>query len=219
MNTEGRVVDIAKSDASLLRGKRGRQSKCFRANDIRALEGYQLIQVLLKLRHAISLDVVEVSVIEKTFKTPSRRNTDKTTTLLVQVPPGTHDARSLVCLAMSGLESTGDILTAKPKKGKPLFSFNQTNGKKKKSKASEILHRMKGCLNFQLVMGMERNAAGNKGYHDLSKDPYSEDMVWLFGHRLLVVDDQGILDAGKVALIHNNKIDNPAWSFEDLPRC
>ena len=212
VNTAGKVVDKALSEAQIKSNALGRGAKWLRANKIRVEGGFGFTQVLPRLPH---VNAVKISVIEMTLKNPSRKYPEKTITLLVQVPPGTHDARSLVCFEMSYMERTFDTLTAKPKKGKALFNFNHSIARK----ATQIADRLKNSLGFKAVLSMERNAAGNKGYHDLNKEVYSEDMVWLFGHRLLEVDEQGNLVTDNLGLIHNNTNDNPAWSFTDLPRC
>lgn len=212
VNTTGKVVDIALSEAQIKRHALGRGPKWVRKNAIRVEGGFSLTQVLPRLPR---VNAVKISVIEMTLKNPSRRYPDQTITLLVQVPPGTHDARSLVCFEMSYIERTFDTLTAKPKKGKALFNFNHST----KRKATQLIDRLKNSLEFKMVLSMERNAAGNKGYHDLNKEVYSEDMVWLFGHRLLEVDEQGNLVTDNLGLIHHNTEDNPAWSFTNLPRC
>ena len=213
VNTAGKGVDRALSEAQLKRNALGRGPKWVRANTIRVEGGFGLTQVLPRLPR---VNAVKISVIEMTLKNPSRRCPEQTITLLVQVPPGTHDARSIVCFEMSQIERTFDMLTAKPKKGKALFNLNS---KTTKRKSTLLLDRLKNSLKFKMVLSMERNAAGNKGYHDMNKEVYSEDMVWLFGHRLLEVDEQGNLVTDNLGLIHHNTNDNPAWSFTDLPRC
>jgi len=98
-----------------------------------------------------------------------------------------------------------------------LFHFNKKmklgKGKKKTCpKESQFIGRLRADLHFQLVWSMETDASGsNKGWHDLNKEDYREDMVWLFGHRFLDVEDPD-----KVALIKGSSKTNRKWSFKDL---
>ena len=223
-NPAGKVVNKARSQAtsksSIKRFELDRNiPECFKEQMLRGENGALMSQVFVSFGEEEMFPKVEVKDIwvkQQTVNYPSDRDPDKKITRLRQVRPGTPGAKPLSCLQMTDLESLVDILTTKPDgESKALFHFNQKkkNGKGTRSKASQLIHRLQHDSKFQMVWSMETDASGsNKGWHNLLKEKYSEDMVWLFGHRWLDVEDPD-----KVAMIKKGT-KNRAWSFKDLPR-
>jgi len=210
-NGNGKVVDKVKSEAQIKRGELGRQSDCIKDSMARVENGGLLSQVLASFGEEENFDkvnVVNIWVKPQTVKTPSRRNPTKTTTRLYQVRPRTKGAKPLSCFEMTELKKIVKLLEFKADdESEALFHFNGRD-----SKESRLITRLKSSYKFQMVWSMETDASGsNKGWHDLSKEDYREDMVWLFGHRFLDVEDPD-----KVALIKGSSKTNRKWSFKDL---
>ena len=216
-NAQGRNVNANISAAAITRGERGRQSKAITIHDARRNKHRQLPQVLKLVASASNsfLSIVVVYVIEVIMNTPSRRRPHHTTSMLQQVPAGTRDSKAITAFRATNISTKLLPLLTKrrkcPSSGKlldPLFKFNA-------AAYSDVAawNARLSQLKFQQIHGMEEDEAGNNiGRHDLQKESYHDDMVFLYSHRLL----EG-MDDDKIAKIVQHDIEkNPTWSFEDL---
>ena len=213
-NSQGMNVNANISAAAITRGERGRDSEAITIHDARRSKHRQLPQVLKIIANANSslLSIVVVYVIEVIMNTPSLRRPHHTTSMLKQVLAGTPGSKAITAFRVTNISTKLVPLLTKrrtcPSSGKllePLFKFNAGC-----SDVADWNTRMLG-LKFQQIHGMEKNEAGNIGRHDLNKESYRDDMVFLYSHRLL----EG-MDDDKIAKIVVNKQKNPTWSFEDL---
>ena len=215
LNTIGELKHKGRQEGALKLIESGRHNKVVKQKMLLAEENAQLPQVLrdLSFDGYPHIDIVDIFVKLKKVSIGSVRNPDKTMLRLTQVADGTKGARCLTCFKVTHLEEIVDLLETKADEDTdPLFKF--TGSSPRNPKPSEFLGRMKSNMKFQMVFGMENDDAGrNIGWHDGNKEEYSDENVYLLGHPFLDVNDPA-----KVALIHHNKNDNPAWSFEDLPR-
>ena len=215
LNTKGELVHKGRQDAQLKLIELGRHSKVIKQQMLLAEENAQLPQVLrdLSFDGYPHIDIVDIFVKLKKVSIGSRRHPDKTMLRLTQVAGGTKGSRCLPCFRVTRLEEIIKLLETKADEDTdPLFKF--TGSSPRNPKPSEFLGRMKSNMMFQMVFGMENDEAGrNIGWHDGNKEEYSDENVYLLGHPFLDVNDPA-----KVALIRKNKNDNPAWSFENLPR-
>ena len=204
------------SAAAITRGERGRDSEAITIHDARRSKHRQLPQVLKIIANANSslLSIVVVYVIEVIMNTPSKRRPHHTTVVLQQVPAGTPDSKAITAFRVTNISTQLVPLLTKrrkcPSSGElldPLFKFN--------AGCSDVAdwNASMSHLNFQQILGMEEDEAGNNiGRHDLNKESYRDDMVFLYSHRLLEGRDND-----KIAKIVNLSTDkNPDWSFEDL---
>lgn len=216
-NIHGRNVNANLSAAAITRGERGRDSEAIMIHEARRSKHRQLPQVLKLVASASKsfLSIVVVYVIEVIMNTPSQRRPHHTTVVLQQVPAGTPDSKAITAFRVTNISTQLVPLLTKrrkcPSSGElldPLFKLND----KVKSEVSVLNYRM-GHLKFQQIHGMEEDEAGNNiGRHDLNKEFYRDDMVFLYGHRLL----EGMDDDKIAKIVEQNIEKNPTWSFEDL---
>ena len=212
-NKRGKSVNANRSAAAIKRGELGRDSDVITIHEARRAKFAQLPQVLNIVANMNKswLSIVVVSVIQEIMNTPSRRRHNHTTVVLKQVPAGTPGSKSITAFRVTNVVSKlVPFLTKRrksPSSGKMLEPLFKWDG------PATFNGRMVNFLKFKQIYGLETNEAGtNIGWHDLNKETYSDDMVFLYGHRLLEGRDND-----KIAKIVNLSTDkNPDWSFEDL---